>query len=161
MSARISLAPFVPPGARCALAALLVLGATLTACGTKPAEGTQESVFALRTGQCLRPPAHVTAQLSKVTVVACTQPHPEQVFAVVADHVGGTYPGTATLQNFANGACVQQFAPFVGIDYQDSSLFFTYLMPSVRSWSTGDRQVVCVLTTTGQQLTRSLKGAKE
>jgi hypothetical protein len=39
-------------------------------------------------------------------------------------------------------------------------LFYTYLLPSVRSWAANDRTVVCLVTTTGQQLTASMKGAR-
>ena len=44
------------------------------------------------------------------------------------------YPGDDVLETFAQGACAQRFAGYVGVDYLDSTLFFTYLLPSARSW---------------------------
>ena len=40
------------------------------------------------------------------------------------------------------------------MSYLDSSLFFTYLLPSARGWEeSNDRSVICFVTTTGQELT--------
>ena len=65
------------------------------------------------------------------------------------------------LPDAAEGACAQRFQSYVGVAYQDSSLFFTYLLPSARSWEQGDdRTVLCLVTTTGQKLTASVKGSK-
>ena len=66
------------------------------------------------------------------------------------------------LSAFAQGACAQHFTGYVGVDYLDSSLFFTYLLPSARSWeSDDDRDVICFVTTTGGTLTGSVKGSKK
>ncbi len=47
------------------------------------------------------------------------------------------------------------------MNYLDSKLFYTYLLPSARSWNDGkDRKVVCIVTTTGDQLQGSIKGSK-
>jgi hypothetical protein len=71
------------------------------------------------------------------------------------------YPGPEALASFANGACAQAFQPYVGVSYLDSSLFFTYLLPSARSWeSDDDRTVLCFTTTTGKPLVVSVKGSK-
>ena len=49
---------------------------------------------------------------------------------------------------------------YVGIDYLDSDLFFTYLVPSPRSWEQDDRQVLCMITTAGEPLRGSVKDSK-
>jgi len=116
------------------------------------------SVFHLQVGECVIPPTQVTAEIATVNVVACHVPHTQQVFALVSDDVpGGNYPGASALKTFADGACLQHFQGFVGVDYRDSSLFYTYMLPSVRSWASGDRTVTCLITTTGQQLTTSVQ----
>lgn len=125
---------------------------------TSKTKGVGLSVFHLRAGECAITPQAVKAQLSKLTVVSCRQPHTQEVYALVNDNAGSNYPGTTALQSFANGACLQRFSGYVGADYRDSSLFYTYLLPSVRSWAQGDRTVDCLITTTGQQLTKSVKG---
>ena len=49
---------------------------------------------------------------------------------------------------------------YVGVDYLDSSLFYTYLLPSARSWDDDDRSVVCFVTSPGEPLQRSVKGSR-
>jgi hypothetical protein len=124
------------------------------------------SVFHLKPGTCLNPPAQITAELSSVETLPCHTPHTEEVYALVdynesGSGPGANYPGTVKLTSFAQGSCLQQFAGYVGIAYQDSSLFYTYLLPSVRSWSVDDRTVTCIITTTGAKLTSSVKGSKQ
>ena len=47
------------------------------------------------------------------------------------------------------------------MSYLDSKLFYTYLLPSARSWNDGDdRKVVCIVTTTGEELQTSVKGSQ-
>ena len=146
-----------------ATVAILVLG--LSACGVgggKSVPGVQISVFHLKVGECLVPPTSIQAELSSVKVVPCRVPHTQEVYAKVDDSsAGDNYPGDTVLRSFADGQCLQQFEPYVGVDYRDSSLFYTYLLPSVRSWAAKDRTVVCVITTTGQQLTASVKGSRK
>jgi hypothetical protein len=126
----------------------------------KASSGADVSVFHLKLGDCLVPPTTPQAELTSVKVVSCSKPHTQEVFALVHDPGGSTYPGASKLESFANGSCLEHYQAYVGVPYQDSSLFYTYLLPSVRSWSANDRQVVCVITTTGQELTRSVRGSK-
>lgn len=147
--------------ARLVAVVLAAIAVMASGCGSSiKTKGVSLSVFHLRVGECVMTPKTVKAQLTSLDVVACQEPHTEEVYALVDDPGGDNYPGTTALQNFANGACLERFAGYVGIDYQDSSLFYTYLLPSVRSWSEGDRTVDCVITTTGQTLTRSVKGSR-
>lgn len=154
------MSPVVPRRSALLWAAAVMALAVLAGCGTKsPSGGVSLSVFHLKVGDCVSTPATVKAELTSLQIVSCRQPHAEEVYALVDDTGTDTYPGTPALQTFANGACLQQFRPYVGSDYRDSSLFYTYLLPSVRSWAAGDRTVDCVVTTTGQKLTRSVKGS--
>jgi hypothetical protein len=120
------------------------------------------SVFDLKPGDCLNPPAQITAQLSSVEVLPCGTPHTQETYALVDDRkAGSNYPGLVQLENFAKSGCLDDFAGYVGVPYQYSSLFYTYLLPSVRSWASDDRTVVCILTTTGQKVTGTWKGSKK
>ena len=121
---------------------------------------TSVSVFDLHVGDCLVTPKKIQAQLSNVERVPCSTPHPLEVYALVHDHGGSTYPTAKAIDAFANASCLDRFASYVGVPYRQSSLFFTYLLPSVRSWAAGDRTVVCVAETTGQPLRQSVKGSK-
>ena len=47
---------------------------------------------------------------------------------------GDAFPATPLLADFANATCAQEFQNYVGISYLNSSLYFTYLLPSARGW---------------------------
>lgn len=147
-------------------AALVATGLGATACGGGSSAKQSVSVFRVSPGECFLPPEKVTAELTDVDRVPCTAPHTQEAYAVVSykpagDTLTPDYPGETALKSFADGACAQRFASYVGVDYQDSSLFFTYLLPSARSWQqTRDRRVVCFVTTTGSLLHKSVKSSK-
>lgn len=131
---------------------------------TTPLAARNVSVFRLAPGMCFNPPTKVQAQLTDLRIVSCRTPHTEQVYYTAGTYPAGkgaAYPGATKLERKADGVCVQHFAAYVGTSYQHSSLFYTYLLPTVRAWTTtGDRQLVCVLTTTGRTYTRSWKGSR-
>jgi hypothetical protein len=148
-------------GARTWLLAVLLTGVVTGCTGSS---GTTHSVPATKVakGECVVPPKDPVAELSSVSVVPCTSRHTQEAYADVrfpgAKDVG--YPGGDVLKKFADGACAGQYDDYVGVAYADSSLFFTYLLPSARGWQGGDRSVVCFVTTTGASMTRSVKGSK-
>lgn len=150
----------------CALAAAALL---LSGCSWGHSKSGPHSVsaFDIQPGQCLLPPKDVHQEISSLQVTSCDKPHTQEAYAVVkydgADSdAGATYPSEAILAKFAEGACGQRYQSYVGIAYQDSSLFFTYLLPSPRSWQEGnDRSIICFVTTTGAELTASVKGTRQ
>ncbi|GAA2241613.1 hypothetical protein GCM10010401_13030 [Rarobacter faecitabidus] len=123
------------------------------------------SVFDLQVGDCTLTPQDVTVEITEVNRVACATEHQQEVFAIVpvtdptTGEVPATLPGEDVLKTFADGACAAAFEGYVGVDYRDSSLFFTYLLPGARGWEQNDdRNVTCFITTTGDVLTQSVKG---
>jgi len=130
-------------------------------------------VFDVKPGQCFVAPSDVKAQLSDLSRTSCQKPHTEESYANVTYDAGtatgasaatssSAFPGNDILSTFAQGACAQRYAGYVGVDYLDSSLFFTYLLPSARSWEQNDdRKIICFVTTTGAKLTASVKGSKK
>jgi putative regulator of septum formation len=124
------------------------------------------SVFSVKPGQCFEAQSKVKAQLSELTEVDCDEDHAQESYAVVpyvtaegAD--AGTYPGDDALAKFANGACAGEYSKYVGVDYLDSSLFYTFLLPSARSWENDDdRNVICFVTSTGEPMQGSAKGSE-
>lgn len=145
-----------------AIASLVLAGCSSVGLGGKAPKYPSHpvSVFHLRPGECLNPPGKVQAQVSELKVLSCDAPHTQQVYALLKAPGSDNYPGAQVLQKFANAKCLQHFAGFVGVAYQHSTLFYTYLLPSVRSWAAGDRTVTCLVTTTGAKLTSSVKGSK-
>ena len=149
-------------------AGAVVLG-TLTGCsffGTAK-KGHAVSALLAKPGDCVVAPTAISAEIKDLTVVPCSQPHQQEVYALAAyplpagTEKSAAYPGAAPLKAFADGACLSAFAGYVGSDYRDSSLYFTYLLPSARGWQAGDdRDVTCVITTTGAKRTSSVKGSK-
>ena len=127
-------------------------------------ESTSVSVFDVQPGDCFLAPAEITVELTDLRGVDCTEPHEQEAYAVVPYELPGGqdadgYPGEAALKDFADGVCIERFAEYVGVDYRDSELFFTYLLPSARGWEQGnDRSVTCFITTTGEQMTSSVRG---
>ncbi len=170
------------------LGAVLMTGILLTACGSASQAGVAGpqtvSVFKLRPGQCVVPPkSNPNLQVSTITVVPCTQSHTEEVYCVLpytpsppsgiprcparptrlSGNLTEDYPGDKALETFANAMCLDEFQPYVGVPYKDSSLYYSYLYPSPRSWddvTRRDRMVACVLVTTGAPLARSAKGSR-
>ena len=112
----------------------------------------------------LSPPDEVQAGLEEVDVVPCADPHTQEVFELVEVETpedDDDFPGDSELDAFAQAECLDPFTDYVGVDYIDSSLFITYLLPTVQSWNEeGDREVVCIAQTTGEQLQGSVEGSQ-
>ena len=149
--------------------ALVSVAVLVSGCGWfggSKSEKASVSVFDIKAGQCFNPPTTVKSELSKLSSVPCGQPHTEESYASIAFATKdgsevSAYPGDAALKLFADAACAQHYSDYVGKDYLDSSYFFTYLLPSARGWEQQkDRNVLCFVTTTGQQLTASVKNSK-
>lgn len=142
-------------------AALVVL---LALAGCTGDDDATPSVTDVVVGDCLLAPAEVKAEVETVTRVACSEPHEQEAYATVpvVDEKGtaiDTFPGDAWLKSFSDGVCAAAFEGYVGVDYRDSNLFFTYLQPNARGWGEGDREILCLVTTTGEKLTASVKGS--
>lgn len=131
-----------------------------------PNAGSSVSVFDVKVGDCFTAPTEPRAELSELTKVPCTAPHEQEAYAILtylppAGTDPSVFPGNQALDTFAKGSCASAFAGYVGTAYPDSSLFYTYLLPSARSWTNAeDRSVTCFVTTTGATLTKSVKGSK-
>lgn len=146
---------------------------TLSGCsffGGKKAGASATSVFDVKPGQCFTSPGAVKSELSSLPRIDCAKAHTQEAYAIVkyapaassAATATSAFPGEDVLTSFAQGACAQQFTTYVGVDYLDSKLFFTYLLPSARGWEQNDdRNIVCFVTTTGATLTSSVKGTKQ
>ena len=151
--------------------AVIMLASLLSSCAwvsglfgsSKQNQGVPVSVFDVSVGDCVVAPAEVKAELSDLGRVPCSVAHQQELYAVIPYSASDAayYPGNATLDTFAKGACAQAFTGYVGVGYPDSSLWLTYLLPSARSWQQGhDRSVLCFVTTTGKPLTASVKDSK-
>ncbi len=113
-------------------------------------------------GTCLQVPEDLPPEVEKLPVVDCAEPHTHEIYAVVDYTEEDVFPGIAALDAFAEVECLAAFEPYVGIESFDSSLVFTWLVPTLGSWNDqDDRQVICVLADfQGAPLTGSQKDAR-
>ena len=161
------------PGAL-ALLCLLALAAPLAACSdddgvSRGEDGRVEeagdvSVFELLPGDCMTPPERVSTSVGKVRVVPCDEPHTQEVYALMEfeplEAGADDFPGDDAVEAFAQSACLEPFVDYVEIDYVDSALFITFLLPTVSSWTDeGDREIVCIAQTAGEPLDESVEGS--
>jgi hypothetical protein len=142
---------------------MALVAVCLTGCSLLPGGSGGTSVFDVEPGQCFLAEEEPKAQLSELDRVDCEEVHHQEAYARVAyqqpdDAAEDVFPGDEALNVFADGACATEFDPYVGVGYLDSSLFFTYLVPSARSWEEDDREVVCFITAAGAPLEGSVKG---
>lgn len=153
-----------------ALGALAVMAILLTGCGDGSSSAERDEgeriisagdlpSLALRAGDCFVAPEDPGTEVAEVEGVPCDETHRHEVMALVPYEDGELRPDDADLGIFADRACLAEFEPYVGTDYLESSLFITYLLPSVRSWNeVDDRVVVCVARSPEQELTASVEG---
>jgi hypothetical protein len=117
-------------------------------------------------GACLLVEDDLPAEVEKLPVVACDQPHTHEVFAEVDfdDPTKPTdvYPGIGALTTFAEKACFAAFEPYVGLSAFDSQLVPTWLVPTLKGWDDEkDRTILCVLTDPrNDTMSTSMRNAK-
>lgn len=94
--------------------------------------------------------------------VACSTEHSHELVGVV-DSPADAYPGFDALEEFAQAACLTEFENFVGISAFDSALFYTWIVPSIDSWNSDekDRQVLCLAgSADGRDLVGSVRDTR-
>ena len=136
--------------------ALVILGAACTTNVARSDDGVIEergrlSVFDMRVGDCFDDPSNLDdggVVLDSVQAVPCSEPHDNEVYAVfdVPGPSGASYPGDEEIYFDSVGRCVDRFAGYVGIDYDQSLLVVDPITPTKDSWERdGDREIVCFL----------------
>jgi hypothetical protein len=112
----------------------------------------------LAVGDCFEPPADLSGG-DPLQAVDCATPHTAEAFAVF-DLSDGDFPGLEAVAAEAETRCVEEFEPYVGVSYDESSLGVVYFHPTEVSWTLGDRKVICGAESyTGTPLTQSVAGS--
>jgi hypothetical protein len=119
------------------------------------------SVFNLQVGDCLNDSDLESTEgvVSDSLGVPCTESHQLEVFAerLITDLTD--YSETA-INEEAESFCLTAFDSYIGIDYQSSSLDFTYLVPTIESWENGDNEITCIaVAPQGQTLNQSVRNS--
>jgi hypothetical protein len=80
-------------------------------------------------------------------LVACTDPHQHEVYAIEgnSDPARAPFPGTLAMSAYADDVCLADFEPALGVGYRRSSLDFATIQPDATSWKSGDRAVICAV----------------
>jgi len=152
-----------------AFAMLAVAAMTLSGCSViavsnensdaaDPEVATTQAIFSLTIGDCTVE-SEDSGEFADTEVINCTEPHDNEIYAAsfVPD---GDFPGEATIDLQARADCFDEFARFIGADYEDSIYGASWYYPTEGSWAEGDREILClVYQRDGEQVTGSLAGA--
>jgi Septum formation len=84
--------------------------------------------------------------------VDCATAHDSELYAVV-ELPDGPWPGQKALDAASEQPCVDHFAGYVGVAYDQSTLDSAPLPPDEESWGAGDRQVWCLVVDPAGPLT--------
>jgi hypothetical protein len=151
----------------------LLLASTLTAaiaaCGDddadpfEPSEQPVLEVDATRQSVCLLVTEDLPDEVEELPTIGCDVPHTHEIYATLEYTERDVYPGADALGEFAQVECLTAFEPFVGISAFDSSLSYTWLVPSLNGWNEeDDRDVLCVLADRdGGELTGSMRASEQ
>ena len=109
-----------------------------------PGAAVPTDPFSLEVGDCIDDDFG-DGEVMKVPLVDCDEPHTAEAYH--SERLpDGAYPGVESVKSTAVETCLDSFESFAGIDYDDSQhLDFAWYYPTEGSWSTGDREVLCLL----------------
>lgn len=120
-------------------------------------EPEDADVFSLRVGDCLTDVVP-EGQVEEVPVVPCDQPHLTEAYFAHAIEAPDL-PERAVVEALVDDVCVPAFGDYVGLPYEESALYVSYLSPTVESWRGGDRELLCLLEAPeGETLTGTARG---
>lgn len=129
-----------------------------------PGGGTD--IYDLSVGDCLNDPVEAmpdeVVEVDSVESVDCAEPHEAEVYALVdlPGDATADFPGDDSVGQQADEICFGRFEDYVGAPYEESSLDYSYYLPTAQSWSGGDREVACLAVDyEGELLTGSVAGS--
>jgi hypothetical protein len=115
----------------------------------------------IQVGDCVRDDPGISdggPDIDGVTVVACGRPHHSEVYAAF-EIDAARYPGRERLIQQVERSCRREFAAFVGVDYDSSTLDVAYLYPRAQDWAR-DRGAVCLVHDPRGDVRDSLRGSR-
>ncbi|WP_447643816.1 septum formation family protein [Nocardioides zeae] len=155
--------------ARRALAAGFALAAatTLAACGDDAERDDASNeitaagdadVFDLEVGDCFDDTD--SGQITDVPGVPCAEPHDNEIFHTF-EMEEGDWPGNEAVSAAADEECNAAFEEFVGIAYDDSTLYWSTITPVQQTWEEiDDREVICVIYSPDGPTEGTLEGSQ-
>jgi hypothetical protein len=98
----------------------------------------------LDVGSCFDDQALDATEVTSVPIVDCAEPHDNEVY-LLFDVTDTIFPGEDGLMEAAADGCFEEFESFVGLEYSQSILDYSWFTPTAQSWEEGDREVICYL----------------
>lgn len=121
-------------------------------------EASEADVFSVLVGDCMNS-ADLFGMVETVPTIPCDEAHDSEAYAVT-DMPEGDYPGEDAINTFADEFCYTEFAPFIGIPYEDSLIEYFPLTPLQDGWEQlDDRQILCFVEDPEGGVIGTLKGA--
>jgi hypothetical protein len=146
---------------------ILAAGGLLLAACSSDGKGTKDkNVLELsdKVGTCLLVGDKIATEISSLPTIDCAKEHTHEIYGtiVLTDDQFKVYPGTDALGAVAQRECTRQFEPYVGSGPRDTSLFYSWLLPTLGSWNDhDDRTILCVAGTfDNSMLTGTIKQSK-
>ena len=151
------------------LGGLTVAALALTGCSNSAPEAQRDessgeitasaeaNVFSIKVGDCLDlASAGLADEVSSLPTVPCTDEHDSEVYAetTLAD---GDYP--TDIDDQAAEFCYNEFEPFVGLAYEESSLDAQPMTPTQDGWENGNDRVIQCILMSPEAVTGSLAGS--
>jgi hypothetical protein len=116
-----------------------------------------DDVFQIKVGECFNDETPEGETVSEVEKVDCSEPHIWEAYkSIIIDEGDGTYPGEDVVTTKSETDCKAAFAEYVGIDYDNSTLYLSFYYPTAETWAQiNDREILCIVTTTDDYTTKS------
>jgi hypothetical protein len=123
-----------------------------------------DDVFSIKVGECFNDETAEGETVSEVAKVDCAEPHIWEAYkSIIIEDGDGSYPGETVVTDKAETDCKTAFEEYVGISYDDSTLYLSYYYPTEETWTKlNDREILCIVTTADDYATKttgSLKGS--
>jgi hypothetical protein len=109
-------------------------------------EGGQLGALRIRVGDCLGELEGSTFEA--VDAVPCAQSHKYEAYAAfeIPSGSGSTFPGDENINTWAGDGCLERFAGFVGLEFEQSIYGIATIKPTQGSWDElDDREVLCAI----------------
>lgn len=128
----------------------------LAACSNDSDDGPLLNMSERTEPACLLFEEAPTLEIESLPEVPCAEPHSHEIYAALdyvvvsnlesATTITDVYPGFEALESFARAQCLSEFEDYVGISVFDSALFYSWILPTLNSWESDDRdrEVLCV-----------------
>ena len=156
-----------------AIAAIVLAALPLTGCAgaldllkddqVVEGEGESQDIFTIKVGDCLND-SSAGDSVTTVPTVDCSEPHDSEAYkSIILDDE--SFPGLETIKEYADTGCSEAFETFIGVSYDDSLINLNYYYPTEETWTTGNREILCLARDTDDagteiQTTGSLEGVK-